>query len=77
MLTTKQQDEKIKIIKRKIYDIIGDEILEEQNKKGDLLLVAGAMQAVVVELYKSKIGNDSAARLYYTIADRLVDPRTD
>lgn len=77
MLTTKQQDEKIKIIKRKIYDIIGDEILEEQNKKGDLLLVAGAMQAVVVELYKSKIGNDSAAMLYYTIADRLVDPRTD
>ena len=70
MLTTKQQDEKIKIIKRKIYDIIGDEILEEQNKKGDLLLVAGAMQAVVVELYKSKIGNDSAAMLYYTIADR-------
>jgi|APGre2960657468_1045069.scaffolds.fasta_scaffold01351_5 hypothetical protein len=77
MLTTKQQDEKIKIIKRKIYDIIGDEILEEQNKKGDLLLVAGAMQAVVVELYKSKIGNESAAMLYYTIADRLVDPRTD
>lgn len=77
MLTTKQQDEKIKIIKRKIYDIIGDEILEEQNKKGDLLLVAGAMQAVVVELYKSKIGNDSAAMLYYTIADKLVDPRTD
>ena len=77
MLTTKQQNEKIKIIKRKIYDIIGDEILEEQNKKGDLLLVAGAMQAVVVELYKSKIGNDSAAMLYYTIADRLVDPRTD
>lgn len=77
MLTTKQQDEKIKIIKRKIYDIIGDEILEEQNKKGDLLLVAGAMQAVVVELYKSKIGNDSAAMLYYTIADRLVDSRTD
>lgn len=77
MLTTKQQDEKIKIIKRKIYDIIGDEILEEQNKKGDLLLVAGAMQAVVVELYKSKIGNESAAMLYYTIADRLVDSRTD
>ena len=77
MLTTKQQDEKIKIIKRKIYDIIGDEILEEQNKKGDLLLVAGAMQAVVVELHKSKIGNESAAMLYYTIADRLVDPRTD
>ncbi len=77
MLTTKQQDEKIKIIKRKIYDIIGDEILEEQNKKGDLLLVAGAMQAVVVELYKSKIGKESAAMLYYTIADRLVDPRTD
>ena len=77
MLTTKQQDEKIRSIKRKIYDIIGDEILEEQNRKGDLLLVAGAMQAVVVELYKSKIGNESAAMLYYTIADRLVDPRTD
>ena len=77
MLTIKQQDEKIRSIKRKIYDIIGDEILEEQNRKGDLLLVAGAMQAVVVELYKSKIGNDSAAMLYYTIADKLVDPRTD
>jgi hypothetical protein len=77
MLTIKQQDEKIKSIKRKIYDIIGDEILEEQNRKGDLLLVAGAMQAVVVELYKSKIGNESAAMLYYTIADRLVDSRTD
>jgi hypothetical protein len=35
------------------------------------------MQAVVVELYKSKIGNESAAMLYYTIADKLVDPRTD
>lgn len=77
MLTIKQQDEKIRSIKRKIYDIIGDEILEEQNRKGDLLLVAGAMQAVVVELYKSKIGNESAAMLYYTIADRLVDSRTD
>jgi len=77
MLTIKQQDQKVRSIKRKIYDIIGDEIIEEQNKKGDLLLVAGAMQAVVVELYKSKIGNESAAMLYYTIADRLVDPRTD
>jgi len=77
MLTIKQQDQKVRSIKRKIYDIIGDEIIEEQNKKGDLLLVAGAIQAVVVELYKSKIGNDSTAMLFYTIADRLVDPRTD
>jgi len=77
MLTIEQQDQKVRSIKRKIYDIIGDEIIEEQNKKGDLLLVAGAIQAVVVELYKSKIGNDSTAMLFYTIADRLVEPRTD
>ena len=70
-----KNQEKIKNIKSQVYTFIADELIKGgEDPNGQVaLLVLGSIQAVLVEVYRDKLGANNAAMFFYQVADRLID----
>ena len=61
-------------IRKDIYDLIEGHLnsfTDVENEK-NLLHVLGAMQAIILDLYKKGLGAKDTSELYYQIADNIV-----
>jgi hypothetical protein len=70
-----KNDERIKGIKSQVYTLIADELIksgEDPNGQHSLLIL-GSIQAVLVEVYRDKLGSNNAAMFFYSVADRLIE----